>query len=404
MFDSHRLFMQRITSHIKELSRYLRYIFNGHIAIAMLFLISALAVFYQQWLAQLPEDFPAAIIIGILFGLVVSYSPVRTLLKEPDLVFLIVAEHKMNAYFRNTIAYSYLSQLYVVLLIGAALGPLYFNTYPDRSGRVYLLTLVIILIFKGWNLITNWWMLKVRDITIRRIDQITRLLLNIAIFYFAIEGNLLWTGISTIIFIFLFLYDFTLSRKQAGLAWDLLVEKDQSSMRTFYRIANMFTDVPHLKNPIKKRRLLVDFFSKRVSFKQKYTFDYLYRITFIRSGDYLGMYLRLLVLGSLFIYFVPNEWMKLLFVLLFLYMSIFQMMTLYNHHRTVMWLNLYPVNHTERQRALIKWLLQLGITKAVVYAMIFLMFQDYGGFVVALVGGIIFNLLFIYGYVKQKLV
>lgn len=404
MFDSHRLFMQRINTHIKELSRYLRYIFNGHIAIAMLFLISALAVFYQQWLAQLPEDFPSALIIGVIFGLLVSYSPVRTLLKEPDLVFLIVAEHKMGAYFRNALLYSYLSQLYVVLLAGAALGPLYFNAFFDRTGRVYLLTLVVVLIFKGWNLIANWWMLKVRDVAVRRIDQVTRLLLNIAIFYFIVEGNLLWEGISTILFIFLFLYNYTLSRKQAGIAWDVLVEKDQNSMLAFYRMANMFTDVPHLKNPIKKRSLLVSLFSKRVPFKQTYTFDYLYRITFLRSGDYLGMYVRLLILGSLFIYFVPNEWMKLLFVLLFLYMSIFQMMTLYNHHRTVIWIYLYPVHHTDRQRALVKWLLQLGITKAIVYAIIFLFIQDYIGFIITLVGGIIFNLLFVYGYVKQKLV
>src|SRR5690625_1735053 len=114
MFDSHAFYKKRLSSHIKELSRYLRYIFNGHLAFASFFLVAALAYYYQAWLAQLPENFPTAIIIGISFGLVVSYSPVRTLLKEPDLVFLIVAEDKMSAYFRNTLIYSFVIQLYIV--------------------------------------------------------------------------------------------------------------------------------------------------------------------------------------------------------------------------------------------------------------------------------------------------
>jgi len=60
MFDSHAFFKRRLSAHVKELSRYLRYIFNGHMAVAMLFFISALAYYYQQWLAQLSEQFPTS--------------------------------------------------------------------------------------------------------------------------------------------------------------------------------------------------------------------------------------------------------------------------------------------------------------------------------------------------------
>src|SRR5699024_4169823 len=139
MFDSHQLFKERFSNHLKEMNRYLRYIFNGHIAVAMFFLISALAVFYQQWLAQLPENYPVDWIMGISLGLLVSYTPVQTLLKEPDLVFLIAAERKMTAYFRNTLLYSFIIQLYIVLIVVAAFGPLYFHVYTERSGRMYLL-------------------------------------------------------------------------------------------------------------------------------------------------------------------------------------------------------------------------------------------------------------------------
>lgn len=402
MFDSHVFYKKRLSEHLKESSRYLRYMFNEHITIAMLFLVSALAFYYQQWLSQLPENFPSAWIIGIAFGLVASYSPVRTLLKEPDLVFLIVAEEKMSAYFRNSLIYSFVIQLYIVFIVAAALAPLYFATYPERTGQIYLYTLIALLIFKVWNLLVNWWMLKVRNTTVRYIDMVLRIGLNCAVFYFFINGDSLLAAVMTILFIMVFLYDYMLSRRQFGIAWELLVEKDRNRMQAFYRLANLFTDVPHLKNPVKRRGWLVSLV-KKVPFAKKYTYDFLYRITFIRSGDYLGMYVRLLIIGGLFIFYIPNIVMKLLFTLLFLYMSSFQMMTLFQHHRTIMWLDIYPVEFNIRKQALIKWLIKLGLIQTFLFALVFLILKLYLGSLIVILGGGAFVYLFVNGFVNRKL-
>ncbi|MEW9675030.1 ABC transporter permease [Lentibacillus sp. L22] len=402
MFDANQFFKQRFSQHLKETSRYLKYIFNGHIAFAMLFFIAAAAYYYQQWLTRMPENFPTDWIIGIVFGLLVSYSPVRTLLKEPDLVFLIAAEHKLGAYFRNALIYSFVIQLYLILLAAAAFGPLYFASFSERSGSEYLITIVVVLIFKVWNLLANWWMLKVRDLATRRTDILLRVLLNCAVFYLLVHGNILFAAIATVVFIILFLYDYSISKKQAGLVWDVLLEKDQNRMQFFYRIANMFTDVPHLKNRVKKRQWLVNLVN-RVPFRQKSTFDYLYRITFIRSGDYLGMFVRLLVIGGLLIYFIPNGWVKIVFALLFLYLSSFQMMTLYQHHRTVIWLDIYPVSIQLRRDAVLTWLYKLTFIQTIIFAVLFVLIGDYLGAVITLIGGALFNYLFITGYVRKKL-
>jgi ABC-2 type transport system permease protein len=286
--------------------------------------------------------------------------------------------------------------------MAAVFGPLYFAAYPERTGNVYLLTIAVVLIFKVWNLIANWWMLKLHDAGVRRIDLIVRLTLNCAVFYFLIHGDMILAAAVTLLFIVLFLYDYSISRKKQGLAWDLLVEKDQHRMQFFYRFANMFTDVSHLKNKVKKRHWLVSLF-QRVRWGSTSTYDYLYRITFLRSSDYLGMYVRLTVIGGLFIYFVPDLWMKLLFALLFLYMSSFQLMTLYSHHRTVIWLDLYPVKVGVRQRAFLKWIFQQALVQTILFAAVFLLSQNYTGFVIVLPGGVFFNILFIHGYVKKKI-
>ncbi|MEF2293025.1 ABC transporter permease [Virgibacillus dokdonensis] len=402
MFNSHHFFKERFSAHLKETSRYLRYIFNGHIAIAMLFFISALAVYYQKWLQEIPDDFPAAWVISIVFGLIASYSPVRTLLKEPDLVFLIPAEQKMKAYFRNAIAYSFTIQLYLVFLAAAALDPLYTTVFANRAGVVYLITIALLLVFKFANLIANWWMLKVRERDSRLIDTVVRTVLNIAVFYFFISGSMLLAGITTLLFAIVFLYDYQIASKRPGLLWDLLVEKDQSRMQAFYRLANMFADVPHLKSRVKKRHWLVRIVSI-VPFTRTATYDYLYRITLIRSGDYLGMYVRLVVIGGVLIYVIPPLWLKIIFALLFLYLSSFQMMTLYQHHRTILWLDLYPVSLQIRQQSLLKLLLQLSIVQVILFTAVFIVMDIYIGAMITFAGGIIFSWLFVDGYVKRKL-
>src|SRR5690625_5040835 len=156
----------------------------------------------------------------------------------------------------------------------------------------------------------------------------------------------------------------------------------------------MFTDVQHIKSRTKKRRWLVSFVNKWTPFMKKYTYDYLYRITFIRSGDYLGMYVRLIIIGSLFIYFIPNEWMKLIFALLFIYLSTFQLMSLYQHYRTNIWLDIYPLDLKVRQEAVIKLLFQLTFLQIIIFSFVFIGVQYYIGFVLILVIGTIFNYFF----------
>lgn len=401
MFNAKELFKERFSSHVKETSRYLKYMFNGHIAIAMLFLISAIAVYYQQWLMQLPEDFPTAWVMSISFGLLVTIIPVRTLLKQPDLVFLLPAEQNMTPYFRYALGYSFVTYGFMLLFVFAAFSPLYMHTFSERSGFIYLLTICVIFIFLAWNLLANWWMLSHQDVRIRYIDLIARLLVNTVTFFLFIEGRMLLAAVSTILFMIIFLYDYSLSKKHQGLAWELLIEKDQQRLHMFYRMANMFTDVPHLKSKIKKRHWLVSLIN-RYPLNKKHTYDYLYRIAFIRSGDYLGMYVRLTMIGGLLIWFVPHEWMKLIFSFLFIYMTTFQLMTLYHHFRTQIWLDLYPIVEAVRKQSVKKWLFQLAYIQVAIFTVIMLMTQLYMGTIVTLCGGILFNYGLIQYFSKSK--
>src|SRR5690625_1620124 len=153
--------------------------------IAIFFAIITLAVYYQKALENVHPNFPAAFIVAIVLGFVVLYNPIQTFLKEPDKVFLLVKEEKMKSYFRSAILYNYVVQLYVVFLAMAVITPLLTAAFPLKDKVDILLLFVIVLILKGWNLLSNWWMLSsITNKNIIFLDKVIRLFLCSVFFYF----------------------------------------------------------------------------------------------------------------------------------------------------------------------------------------------------------------------------
>lgn len=401
MFKATDLFKERLGEHIKLLNRYLRYIFNGHFMIALMFIIIALSVYYQKWLEDIPNHFPGGLVIAFVLGVVASYNPIQTFLKEPDKVFLIVKEAEMHQYFRLALVYNFAFQLYLVIIALAASGPLYGTMYPDAGRYEFILLIIIVLILKGWNMAVNWMMFKVRNPFMIRLDKVLRTLISISLLYFFIQGTFVY--LMVILFFIVTLNDYILSRKQGGLAWDVLIENDQHRLSAFYRFVSMFAEVPQLTRRLKKHRLLSKIVHAFSPFKHGSTFDYLYRLTFIRSNDYLGLFVRLTVIGALLIYVLPNPWLKIAMALLFLYMTSFQLIPLYYHHRTSIWIDMYPIETSMKKRAFLKGSLQLSLVQTIVFALFFLIWLDFVGGLLTLVLGGLFNLGFHYSYVKKKI-
>lgn len=401
MFNPTELFKQRLKEHAKLLNRYLRYIFNGHFMIALIFIIITLSIYYQKWLEEMDESFPAAFVIALVLGVVASYNPLQMFLKEPDKVFLIVKEEEMHRYFRWTLIYNYFVQLYIVFIAAAAIVPLIGRAMPGWQTSDYLLMFVILLVVKAWNLISNWLMLKINNSQIIVMDKLIRTLLSIALFYFVLIGK--FVVIIVVLYFAIIANNIYLSRKQSGLRWDALIDNDQHRLALFYRFVNMFADAPQMAKRLKKRRLLASFINRNIPFKHSATFDYLYRLSFARSSDYLNMYIRLIVLGAIVIFFVPNSWLKIVFALLFIYMANFQMVTLYYHYLTSIWLDLYPIAQAVREESFLKFLTRLTFVQTIIFAAVFLIWLDFAGALLTFAAGTVFNYLFNFGYVKRKI-
>ncbi len=231
-------------------------------------------------------------------------------------------------------------------------------------------------------------------------DIAIRLVLNVILMYLLFSGaSILFISCIVVIMIGLLLY-FHKAVENKGLKWNLLIELEAKRMLTFYRIANLFTDVPKLKERVKKRPWL-NWVTGFISYSKKNTFRYLYMRTFLRTSDYLGMYVRLTIIGGLLIYFVPFLYGKAFVMILFLYLTGYQLITLWRHHSLKIWVRMYPISEATKLSSYLQLLFQLLVVQCVVFTVIVLAAEMLTS-VILLVASLVFIYLFVFVYTKGK--
>jgi ABC-2 type transport system permease protein len=401
MFDEIKLWKDRAGNRVKDLGKYLRYIFNGHLVIVLLFLIGSAGFYYEKWVKTLPGNFPVEIIMAILIGLFLTYSPVYNFLFEADQVFLIPLEEKLKRYFFRSGAVSLLFQGYILLIVLAAFMPMYAHVNKN-SFRSFLPFLFILLAVKAWNLATGWRIGYFVQSRVQKWDIAVRYLINISFCYLLFKhANLLFLLIIAIVMVF-YMNSFFVRSKKMGLKWNQLIEQEEKRMGSFYRFANLFTDVPQLRDTVKRRRWL-DLLISRIPFLQSKTYKYLYSRTFLRSSDYLGLFVRLTIIGIFALYFISYGFGQILLVILFLYLTGFQLLPLWHHHQNKLWVDLYPVEEKHKLDAFHSLMMVILTVQTVLFALFILLKSEPVLALLGFLAGMVFNYIFIYFYSKNRL-
>ncbi|HDR7564970.1 ABC-2 type transport system permease protein [Bacillus sp. RC55] len=398
--NSTALWKERFRHFLKEVRTYSKYVFNDHLKFIFVFIIGAGAYYYQQWLQTLTPSFPTAIVMAVLLGLVLTAGSVQTLLKEADLVYLLPVEEKLKPYFTKAFLFTFMIQLYIIAMVAAALAPLYFQQMK-QTGANYIWIVIAFVIVKAWNLFVAWEKSFLTDQNVQRADWFIRFILNGIFVYVLVERtSVIFTGV--IVFL-MALYLAVMHQKVKGkpLNWEYLISEEGKKMMLLYRIANMFVDVPALKERVSRRKWL-DFILSMIG--EKRTYLYLYTRTFLRSGNYFGLYMRLLVLGGIILYFIPFLYGRLIVSFVFLYLIGYQLLTLWKHHRMKVWLDLYPVGGDEKKRDFLTLLNAILIIGSVVFTIIFaLATKDFVMTGILFVVSILFSIGFVYQYGAKRI-
>ncbi|SFA79924.1 MULTISPECIES: ABC transporter permease [unclassified Bacillus (in: firmicutes)] len=401
MFDDKKLWKERASRRSKDMSRYLRYIFNGHLVIVLFFLLGTAAYYYQGWVQTLSGDFPAEVIMAVVFGFVLTYSPVYTFLLEADRIFLLPVETKMKDYFFRSTIVSIAFQSYILLMVLAAFMPLYAKVSGQGFGS-FLMFFVVLLAIKGWNVFVNWQIQFFLQPSIHLSDKIVRFMIN-AVFIYLLFVKANWIFLVILGFMMILFYAYF--RKQTvdkSLKWESLIDQEEKRMTSFYRFANLFTDVPQLKDSVKRRKWL-DFIANRIPYSQEKAFQHLFMLAFLRSGDFFGLFIRLTLIGGAAVYLISFQYGQIALSLLFLYLTGFQLLPLWNHYNNKIWLELYPLKSEQKKTAFQSLLFKLMMIQSVLFALMMLVKGDYIISLLAFSASILFSIFFVYFYNNKKL-
>lgn len=402
MNNVNQIWSSRFKLYIKEMRRYLKFIFNDHLKFVLIFGLGAGAFYYQEWLSTLSAEFPTVFIIALLFAFVLTLGTIRTFFKDPDLVFLIPLEYKMKPYILKSFLFSAMIQAYIILITFGILLPLYMHE-KNINFSYGLFVLICLILLKSWNVWLAWKIQYFIPSWIKASDWIVRLTVNFVAAYLLFDKASFGyvAALAAICIGLLFYYEFMVKNKKS-MKWEQLIDLESSKMTTFYRIANLFTDVPHMKQKVKRRKWL-DWALQVIPYKKESTFVYLYFKTFVRSNEYIGLYIRLLVLGLVALYFVDNSYGRLFIFIFVLYLTGYQLITLWRHHQSKLWIDLYPVSEEVRYKSFLQTLFILLLIKSLIFIVAIFILETFMLGLLSVVLSLLFTYLFVFTYVKQRI-
>ena len=394
------LWKNRFSLFIREIRKYGKYILNDHIKLFLVFAFGAGAYYYQQLLSSISLKFPVELFLAVLFSAVVCTGNVATYFREPDGIFLLPLEEKMKSYFIKSYWVSLGLQSYLVILCLGGVYPLYAKFKLGESTSFFAFC-GIIFCLKAYHMYISYLHLHANGILTKSYDLLVRIALTVVLIY----GLLCKWNISLIIIVILLMgfYLFSIQKWSTDkrIQWEKNIQNDASRLAFFYRIANMFTDVPTVRSEVKRRRwadIVINYF------KKSDPISYLLIRAFVRNGNYLSMFLRQLVVGAFCIYLVPTLLGKGIVGILFLYLIGIQNMTImkqYEFH--VLW-RIYPIQNKENPKSLKVLLSILQLISSIIFVCI-LMFKGilFSNILIILAVFIVFSFWFVTFYVKGRL-
>lgn len=361
------LFATRLQQHQKQMMRYLRYVFNDHFVLACTFLLGGVGLYYSDLVKTLPENFlPGKLLILIVLVGLLHVGTFVSLTKPADQVFLLPKEVQMQDFLKRAFRYSLIFPFAVLVLGAGFLMPL----YVVSTGQAYWAFFPLVLLL---------WSLKVAFLYLRRYQLVQNpwlasrsypswllacgILLAVALWFSP------WLSLVGALLLVVVFREFLVKRVKQPLAWDKMIATENRRLQRIYRFINLFTDVPQIATSVKRRKYF-DGILALIPKDQKHSYLYLFAHRLLRGSDFGGLYGRLLVLGSVLLYFVTERWFSIALGCLFLYLIGFQLVPLFNQFQYMMMTQLYPLPTKQKERALQQLLVGLLLFAGVVFALV----------------------------------
>lgn len=390
--DIKSVFRKRSQLYYRQLGKYLKYVFNDHFVVALLILIGALGVTYSDYVETVSAQavLPRVILTVILFSLL-TFGTIRTLIEPADGIYLLPLEKELEPVMKRHLASAVVIYGTAASVVATLALPLLFSldvVSQSTSALWYLMLLSLKLADVNFQF-------RAFKLT-QELDTRSRQLKNIAILLILAVGLFLSLTMGTVLAAGLFMFSLYLSlgkESQQVWNWEKMIDSEQKRVQSLYRLINLFVETPYGGHKVHRLKWMdgaVTLFDRGRS-PQSY---YINRV-FFRQTTFSGLYLRLMLIGSVFMLFSPSTWLSLLVSLLFLYLIGFQLLPLKQVLDETIYFKLYPVKNTDKIRATQGLLTRLLLIAGLVFALS----SVSGGLLQA---GLLLaaNSLFVWGFVK----
>ncbi|HEQ6241944.1 TPA: ABC transporter permease [Streptococcus pyogenes] len=306
------LFLKRRQDFQKQQNKYLRYVLNDHFVLVLMFLLGYAMVQYGQLLNHFPTNhLPIQVCLGILIPLLLSMGSIATYLEEADQHFLLPKEEEVISYIKQAERLSF-------LLWGTLQTAILLFLYPifRRLGLSLFIFIILVLI-----------LLALKRVVLSRKTR-----------YF-LRGN--------------------------RLDWAKAVAFESNRKQSILKFYSLFTTVKGISTKVKERTYLNPLL-KLVKQTPSNLWLSLYARAFLRSSDYLGLFLRLMLLSSLSVFFIHNLYLSVSLALIFNYLVVFQLLSLYYHYDYYYMTSLYPENSRSKKKNVLSFLRGLSFLMLIV--------------------------------------
>ncbi|MGG2067029.1 ABC transporter permease [Bacillus sp. S14(2024)] len=386
------LWNDRFQQHLQKVTMYFARIASS-LVYSFLFLLSVGGYYYAKFLRSLPPKFVVLTIVTILLTIVLTRSPIRTFLQKPDIVYVLPLEEKLAYYFRRSLLYSYIIQLFPLLCAVLIITPLAKQSLHTTSAFLFGAFFILALI-KGWNMYLHW---THGSTEFAQLWFIIRIICNATITYALFQFTSI-TIMGSLLLLVALLFLYTINKNTRQIQWEYVIEQEEKMDMRFYQFVHFFTDVPQVKQQVKQRKWLTTGIETLLHQKRS-PFLYLYSLSFLRVNGYLGIYIRLTVVGCIVLYYIPTFIGKGIITLCILYISALQIRALWNYFSGNSIVALYPVSLIERKHAFITLVFLVTTMQLMFFSIMILLITAHLLFTLLLLGG---SILFIHFIVLKK--
>lgn len=338
--DTRALWQRRFEHYMKESMSYLQYAARSNFLGLLLFLVIVSSYYYAKILQRLPTDYPYLWIVLLLLVPLLSSSPIRTLVKSADRMFLLRIERQMGPYFHGGFLYSLTLQAFWTFLAWVVLWPLYHHCL-GAAEQHFLWMLALLLLMKLANLLASWQESRFTHGRARAASIGFRWIATAAVIALQFLTSVFWASGAALLLILTWLTAAHYASK-LYIGWDYLIAKERQQQARLYAFFNWFVDVPQLGMRI-TRRNWISGVTRFLPFKQDAAYLYIYMKTLVRT-ELFAIVLRISLAGALGITVSSSGTARTLIFFIALAVSLVQLTPLERSHHYTFWLEMYPLD------------------------------------------------------------